>query len=160
MIEEQREYFHQDIKNGEKIPGTLECQHDWRLLLVLNTRFTNVSFSTSDFHIQFLQNLHILWVWDLLTFPKKLLLFANFLVRFCLIFVTDIWALLFLHLAVYQYLEIAKTNCLFPVTWSMFLIPFAWYVVISPPVKGHISNIFRCHSNVRYYGKTTKQVQQ
>jgi len=42
MIEEQREYFHQDTKNGEKIPGTLEYQHDWRQLQVLKTRFTNV----------------------------------------------------------------------------------------------------------------------
>jgi len=33
-------------------------------------------------------------------------------------------------------------------------------VPVRAPVKRHISKILRCHSNVRYHVKTTKQVQQ
>ena len=44
----------------------------------------------------------------------------------------------------------------------MFLFLFVWYVIIRipVPVKGHSSNILRCHSNVRHDRRTTKQVQQ
>ena len=43
MIEEQGEFFHQDIKTIEKIPGMLEYQHVGRLLLVLRKRLLAVA---------------------------------------------------------------------------------------------------------------------
>jgi len=35
-------------------------------------------------------------------------------------------------------------------TWFMHLFLFIWYVIIGAPVKRHIGNILRCHSNVRW----------
>jgi len=43
MIEEQGEFFHQDIKTIEKIPGMLEYQNVGRLLLVLRKRLLAVA---------------------------------------------------------------------------------------------------------------------